>query len=262
MDLKQNIDGNECPSISPVIGDKDTSMRIIKPEHFETEIKCLRFKKISQDLNNKEENQTSSLKKETSQMNDKNEMEHKSPVIYSRPTCWVRGYKTQNPPSKWADSCKILLTKIEEKDMGKKETATHDENGKQNKSENDLKDALSVKEKNDDKEEKTINDPGTPRYSPVHHTHHPAQTHLEERTYKAGWLKMLHILSINNQKEKNSVKEFNAYSCIVYEVEANDSLEVPVALAAFVSGACLLFVVTMHSTDDMGPRKGPIRREI
>ena len=46
-------------------------------------------------------------------------------------------------------------------------TVTHDENGKQNKSESDLKDALSVKEKNDDKEEKTINDPGTPRYTPV-----------------------------------------------------------------------------------------------
>ena len=62
---------------------------------------------------------------------------------------------------------------------------------------------------------------------------------------------MLHILSINNQKEKNSVKEFNAYSCIVYEVEANDSLEVPVALAAFISGACLLFVVTVRCTAQM-----------
>ena len=108
----------------------------------------------------------------------------------------------------------------EQKDMMDTKTVIHDENGKQNKSENDLKDALSVKEKNDDKEEKTIND----QY--------------------AGWLKMLHILSINNQKENNSVKEFNAYSGIVYEVQANDSLEVPVALAAFVSGACLLFVVT------------------
>ena len=53
-----------------------------------------------------------------------------------------------------SDDPKIEGPNKEQIDMVDANTVTHDENGKQNKSENDLKDALSVKEKNDDKEEK------------------------------------------------------------------------------------------------------------
>ena len=55
---------------------------------------------------------------------------------------------------------------------------------------------------------------------------------------------LVKVCEENNMKENNSVKEINAYSGIVCEVQANDSHEVPLAQAAVVSGDCLLFVVT------------------
>ena len=86
----------------------------------------------------------------------KNKMEHKDPMKYSRLTCGARDYKLQSQPSKWADSCKILQTKIEEKDMGKKDISTHVED--ENHHDDDIRDNVDTQDlfKDEHEEESDI----------------------------------------------------------------------------------------------------------
>ena len=97
------------------------------------------------------------------------------------------------------------------------DTKTHDENGKHNKSEKDLKDALSVKEKDNDSKDKTI------------------------KGLYATLLMRLHILSETNLKSDNSAAESIAYTGMVFVVHTNTSHETPRAPASVLSEAYLLF---------------------
>ena len=89
-------------------------------------------------------------------------------------------------------------------------TVTHDENGKQNKSGNDSKDALAVKEKDNDSEEKTI------------------------KALYTTLLMKLHILSGTNLKRDG----------MVYILHTNTSHEMLLDPASILSEDYLLFAAT------------------
>ena len=109
---------------------------------------------------------------------------------------------------------------LEQKDMVDTNTVTHGENGKQNKSENDSSDALAVKEKENDSEEK-----------------------ITKGLYTT-LLMRLHILSGNNLKRDNSATESNAYIGMVYVLHTDTSHEMLLDPASVLSEDYLLFDAT------------------